>query len=300
MGKLTSFVLILFLQYFMASLSWSEMNSTTDKSALLAFKSSIVVDPYNLLANWSVSSSPCDWVGVQCNTRHERVHSLNLSDMGLTGVISPQLGNLSFLVKLDLSINNFHGEIPKELVQLRRLKQLNLSYNDFHGKVPTWIGRFSMLAQLDLSNNSLGGFIPPSLSNLSRLEILDWSNNFIEGTIPVEVGKLEYLQLLNFGDNRLSGNIPLTISNLSSLEILNLRRNRLTGMSWRLLLSLFVGFILMFLYWFTRFCLFLHFILIIASFLDFLFPKKKTNNPSLSLKCISNIFYINNNLVVSM
>ncbi|KAF7842644.1 putative LRR receptor-like serine/threonine-protein kinase [Senna tora] len=104
----------------MVSLAWSKTNITTDESALLAFKSSITSDPYDFLANW--------------------VHSLNLSDMGVNGTISPHLGNLSFLVELDLSYNNFYGHLRKELVQLRRLKLLNLSFNEFDGEVPTWIG----------------------------------------------------------------------------------------------------------------------------------------------------------------
>ncbi|KAF7842416.1 putative LRR receptor-like serine/threonine-protein kinase [Senna tora] len=209
--------------------AWSKTNITTDESALLAFKSSITSDPYDFLANWSVSSSPCDWVGITCNARHGRVHSLNLGDMGLNGTISPHLGNLSFLVELDLSFNNFHGHLPKELVQLRRLKLLNLSFNEFDGEVPTWIGGLHALQHLSLRNNSLNGIIPLSVSNLSSLETLDWNDNFIEGKIPHEIGRLKSLKILRMANNKFSGIIPQAIFNLSSLERLSLSYNNLSG-----------------------------------------------------------------------
>ncbi|XP_054778364.1 receptor kinase-like protein Xa21 [Prosopis cineraria] len=211
MEKSPSFAFLMFsLHCFISSLALIDTNITTDKSTLLGLKSFITSDPYDSLSTWCISSSPCNWVGVTCNTRHGRVHSLNLGGMDLKGTISKLLGNLSFLVELDLSSNNFYGEIPRELVQLRRLKQLNLSFNDFHGKVPAWIGDLSTLEHLNLQNN-------------------DWNFNLIEGIIPIEVGRLERLKVLRLAGNKLSGIIPQMISNLSSLELLSLSSNTLSG-----------------------------------------------------------------------
>ncbi|XP_054811797.1 receptor kinase-like protein Xa21 isoform X4 [Prosopis cineraria] len=199
-----------------------------DELALLAFKFS-VKDPYNHLANWSNSSSICNWVGVMCDAHHVRVMALNLGEMGLKGTLPSKIGNLSFLVELDLHSNNLYGELPKELTQLHKLQILNLSYNEFNGGIPTWIGSLFMLQHFHLHNNSFGGFIPKSISNLSKLETLDWNYNFIEGVIPSEIGKLQSLKILRIARNKLSGRIPLTISNLSSLELLSLSFNSLTG-----------------------------------------------------------------------
>ncbi|RHN41156.1 putative non-specific serine/threonine protein kinase [Medicago truncatula] len=112
-------------------------NITTDQYALLAFKSLITSDPYDVLANnWSTSSSVCNWIGVTCDERHGRVHSLILRNMSQGGTVSPNLGNLSFLVILDLKNNRFGGQFPKELCSLRRLKVLHISYNEFEGGIP--------------------------------------------------------------------------------------------------------------------------------------------------------------------
>ena len=76
------------------------------------------------------SSHYCSWPGVVCSRRQpERVVSLLMGSFNLSGHISPSLGNLSFVKKLDLHGNQFVGQIPPELGQLRRLQMLNLSTN---------------------------------------------------------------------------------------------------------------------------------------------------------------------------
>ncbi|KEH19888.1 LRR receptor-like kinase [Medicago truncatula] len=122
---------------FVSCLTANTKNITTDLYALIAFKSLITSDPYDMLANnWSTSSSVCTWAGVTCDERHGRVHSLILRDMSLRGTVSPNIGNLSFLVMLDLKNNSFGGQFLRELCRLRRLKILQTSYNKFVGEIP--------------------------------------------------------------------------------------------------------------------------------------------------------------------
>ncbi|XP_045807602.1 receptor-like protein 43 [Trifolium pratense] len=214
----------------------SKKNITTDEFSLLAFKSSITLDPYHMLSNWSISSSftsfsSCNWLGVTCDEHHGRVKGLNLSSMGLKGTISPQLGNLSFLVVLDLNGNSFHGELPHELLHLKRLKLLNLSNNGFVGEIPSRIGYLSKLQYLHLGYNNFVGFIPQSIYNLSMLEYLNLRSNLIKGTIPHVIGQLRRLRILNISNIKLlSGIIPKTVSNMSSLEEIYLEKNSLSGM----------------------------------------------------------------------
>ena len=87
-----------------------------DELALIALKAHITYDSQGILAtNWSTKSSYCNWYGISCNAPHQRVSAINLSNMGLKGTIAPQVGNLSFLVSLDLSNNYFHDSLPKNI-----------------------------------------------------------------------------------------------------------------------------------------------------------------------------------------
>ncbi|KAH6826231.1 hypothetical protein C2S53_001668 [Perilla frutescens var. hirtella] len=205
-------------------------NITTDQSALLAFKNTIIYDPHRiLLGNWSINTTICHWIGVSCGIKHIRVTALNVSGFGLVGIIPPHLGNLTFLRSLDISSNNFTGFIPSELSKLRRLVKINMGDNDFTGELPSWIGALSELWHVYLNNNTFSGRIPPSLFNISKLLTLDMSHNFLDGNVGEEIGNLVSLETLNLEGNELDGSIPNSIFNISSLMTIILRVNRLSG-----------------------------------------------------------------------
>ncbi|KEH19878.1 LRR receptor-like kinase, partial [Medicago truncatula] len=180
-------------------------NSTTDQSALIAFKSLITSDPYDMLANnWSTSSSVCSWVGVTCDERHGRVYSLILRNMSLRGTVSPNLGNMSFLVILDLKNNSFGGQFPQELCRLRRLKVLNVRYNKFEGGISEALGNLSQLQYLYLGANNFSGFIPESIGSLHQLKLLEISKNNLSGLIPQMVSNMSSLEYLDLSSNYFS------------------------------------------------------------------------------------------------
>ncbi|CAN4091953.1 unnamed protein product [Withania somnifera] len=214
----------------MDSSAMTYTNTTTDQLTLLSLKSQIVSDPSHLLnESWIPANSDCHWVGVTCGSRHQRVKSLNLSGMALTGRIPRDFGNLTFLVSLDLASNNFQGILPQEMARLRRLKFLDVSINNFSGEVPSWFGFLHQLQFLSLRNNSFTGSIPSSFSNISTLETLNLKFNSIEGEIPKVIGSLTSLRGLNLRGNKLTGSIPLSITNASRLEYLEISSNLLQG-----------------------------------------------------------------------
>ncbi|KAH6763904.1 hypothetical protein C2S51_015153 [Perilla frutescens var. frutescens] len=209
-------------------------NLATDESALLDFKAHIITsNPYHniLTTNWSNSSSVCSWFGVTCGVHHRRVISLIIPDMGLSGTISPQVGNLSFLAALDLGFNNLSGTLPLELALLHRLKFISIKFNNLVGEIPSWLGFLPRLEYLNLRNNSFTGCVPMQLSNLSNLQFLELSYNPLDeyGIIPEDLGRLHNLQVLSMQGNRLSGVIPSSIFNMSSLKIIAFRVNELRG-----------------------------------------------------------------------
>ncbi|XP_022882536.1 probable LRR receptor-like serine/threonine-protein kinase At3g47570 isoform X3 [Olea europaea var. sylvestris] len=222
---------ILFLHCLIAAcLAMATTNITTDQSSLLSFKTHIKLDSSHILSkNWSVSTSVCVWIGVTCGLRHQRVTALDISRMNLTGKIPSQLGNLSFLISINITGNYFLGSVPKELIQLRRLKFMDLSVNKFSGEIPSWLHFLTKLQVLYLYTNSFTGFIPPSLFNISTLQFLDFSFNPLQGKIPEEIGNLHNLKILALQDNRLTGVIPLQIFNISTMKIFAFTGNNLTG-----------------------------------------------------------------------
>ncbi|XP_058068547.1 probable LRR receptor-like serine/threonine-protein kinase At3g47570 [Magnolia sinica] len=233
------------------------LKNETDRLALLAFKYGISEDPFGILSSWNDSLHFCEWKGITCSRRHhQRVTSLKLRDHSLVGHLSPHIGNLSFLRRIDLSNNKFQGQIPQEIDHLFRLKHLNLSVNSLQGEIPSNLSHCSELVAINLtrnqlvgelpaelgslgslskliffsvSENDLRGSIPPSLGNLSSLTALDLTYNNFDGQIPNQLGQLARIIYFQIGPNQLSGTIPPSIYNLSSIQVLNVAVNRLHG-----------------------------------------------------------------------
>ncbi|KAL6331768.1 hypothetical protein AAG906_020107 [Vitis piasezkii] len=245
---------MLMVHSFMVSLAISSSN-VTDISALLAFKSEIVG------SNWTETENFCNWVGVTCSHRRQRVTGhlrrlevlilegnllegaipasihhcqklkvISLSKNGFVGVIPKELSFLSSLRHLFLGRNNLTGTIPPSLVNNSKLEWLGLEQNYLQGSIPNEIGNLQNLQQLSLSQNGLTGLIPPSIFNISSLRGVSLSFNSLSGTLPSSLGLwLPNLVELDLGGNQLSGNIPLCLSNSSYLKKLRLSSNQFSG-----------------------------------------------------------------------
>lgn len=72
---------------------------------LLEFKSYIIEDSFAMLDFWKGSSHFCQWPGITCSLKHQRVTRLNLKDKTLAGSILPRISYLSFLNSVNLSGN---------------------------------------------------------------------------------------------------------------------------------------------------------------------------------------------------
>ncbi|XP_028080735.1 probable LRR receptor-like serine/threonine-protein kinase At3g47570 [Camellia sinensis] len=226
-------VLILAVQSCIVSLAFLFSN-LTDQSALLACKTAVKYDPNNVLGNWTTRTNFCNWAGVSCSRRRQRVPALRLQSMGLAGTISPHIGNFSFLRRLDLRNNSFHGfvtqnltlnrlvgRIPNELTTLPLLRNLFLRSNNLPGTLSPSFGNLSNLE---------GGWIPPTLLNISTLEWVLLSMNSLLGNLPPNTGLwLPNLEILDVQLNKLSGKIPLYLSNCSKLSELAQSFNHFTG-----------------------------------------------------------------------
>ncbi|KAK9725062.1 hypothetical protein RND81_05G119700 [Saponaria officinalis] len=225
----------------------------TDHSALLAIKSQLADHPGGILSSWNHSLHHCNWAGVFCGHKHRRVTGLELYSSGLSGTVSPFIGNLSFLQWMLLYNNSLSGPIPQEIGRLFRLKVLGLTNNTIvggipanlsscinlqvlglgwnkpEGNVPIELGTLSKLKVIELSETNLTGPFFNVIQNLTSLEQIYASDNAFTGTIPDSIADMRNLTNLNLGQNLLTGRIPPSIFNLSSLQRLDLANNHFEG-----------------------------------------------------------------------
>ncbi|XP_074295598.1 leucine-rich repeat receptor protein kinase HPCA1 [Silene latifolia] len=215
----------------------------------------------NTPPSWRKSDDPCgaSWEGVTCN--NSRVTALGLSTMGLEGKLSGDIGGLTELRSLDLSFNRgltgslspslgdlpklvililagcgFSGAIPAELGNLPELSFLALNSNNFTGEIPNSLGNLSRLYWLDLADNQLSGSIPvstpssPGLDRLLKAKHFHFNKNKLSGKIPPQLFSSDMILIhVLFDSNQLTGTIPSTLGLVQSLEVLRLDRNSLSG-----------------------------------------------------------------------
>ncbi|KAL8232965.1 hypothetical protein R6Q57_002743 [Mikania cordata] len=162
----------------------------TDVACLKAFKTSIQ-DPKNYLSSWDFNTNTtgfiCRFIGIECwHPDENRVLNINLSDLGLVGMLPVGLAKCTSLTGLDLSGNRLLGYLPNNISKM-----------------------LPFLTNLDLSSNNFSGQIPRDLANCSFLNILKLDNNRFSGRIPVELGRLSRLKEFNVANNSLYGQVPV-------------------------------------------------------------------------------------------
>ncbi|KAF8035475.1 LOW QUALITY PROTEIN: hypothetical protein BT93_C1489 [Corymbia citriodora subsp. variegata] len=228
------FIFIAFLDVMLASLLMFQpiicSSNFTDQVALLHFKSAIEIDPTNMIkgGNWTAEANFCEWIGVVCSNRRQRVTALNLSYMGLQGRLSPYLGSLSFLASLRLRNNSFNGKIPIEIGHLRCLKVLNTPIEPLEGNIPPNLAQCQNLEGISLMANKLTGGIPREFGAFPKLQALYLSHNELWGQIPSNLGNISTLQIISLIMAGLTGSIPSTFFNRSFTHVI-LTENHLSG-----------------------------------------------------------------------
>lgn len=177
----------------------------------------------------------------------KKLNILDFQFTGLTGELSPRIGELTDLdtlslwkgrfeasepgagVNWDKNTVLFSGSIPAEIGNLTKLRFLNFARAGFQGEIPASIGNLASITRLDLSENRLSGAIPSSIGKLQKVEWLALCNNQLTGNIPNEICNAAALQFLSVSDNKLTGAVPAQIGNLPELRDLRFENNQITG-----------------------------------------------------------------------
>ncbi|KAI3748951.1 hypothetical protein L6452_12413 [Arctium lappa] len=185
----------------------------------------------------SLGLGSCDVSSSQLVALHNLTSllSLDLSENQFTTAIPKSLGNLCNLREIDLSFNNFQNNSLAYLLESffecksPSLESLILRYSGLPGHLPDQLGQLVHLVHLDLAGNNIIGIIPDWTGGLSLLEMLDLSNNRLNGSLPASLGQLSKLYQLDLSFNQLNGNFPDSLCHLLKLYRLDLSYNKLNG-----------------------------------------------------------------------
>jgi hypothetical protein len=132
-----------------------------EKGSLLQFHAGLSQDG-GLSASWKQNSTDCCvWEGVTCGA-DGTVTDVSVASKGLEGHVSPSLGNLAGLLRLNLSHNSLSGGLPLELVSSSSIIVLDVSFNRL---------------KEDMQE-------VPSLTSVRPLQVLNISSNLFTGRFP--------------------------------------------------------------------------------------------------------------------
>ncbi len=223
--------LLISLLFLLVNIVAKAQVNTQDSLALVDLYNSTNGANWKLSTNWLTKEPVSSWYGVTVNDN--KVVSLSFSDNygnNLQGTLPESIGNLSYLVYLDLSENSISGNIPSSIGNLSNLIKLSLYSNNFTGTIPESFGNLSSLSELSMSEcYALNGSIPSSLGNLRYLTSLDLSVLSLTGSIPESFKNLTFLKSLGLGNNLISGPIPDIFGGMSSLSYLDIGSTNISG-----------------------------------------------------------------------
>lgn len=152
---------------------------------------------------------------------------LDLSSNQFTGYIPYHF--LEYVV-LDLHDNDLEGEIPNIDSEDYPIQYMLLQNNRLTGQLHNTIAYLSSLTHLDVSNNQLNSSIPQSIEDMFQLQSLYLANNdWDEGPIPLWDNLTDLVELSLKGTNRVGPIQPWVGRELRELTLLSLDDNNLSG-----------------------------------------------------------------------
>ena len=126
-----------------------------------------------------------------------RVVNVDWSEIGLTGTIPATIGELDTLFYPNLGHNFIRGHSASEIGNLTSIEALSLSVNSLESFLPPSIRNLTSLSELRLDNNCFTA-LPSTLDNIINLQILDLSFNNIDIDVPERTLGIDSMALLGF------------------------------------------------------------------------------------------------------
>ncbi|MDP4276347.1 MAG: T9SS type A sorting domain-containing protein [Bacteroidota bacterium] len=177
--------------------------------------------------NWLTTEPLRNWSGVTMSG--DRVTELSFKDNNMTGTMSPSIGNLTELTRLDFNGNdnpvkimNVQGTVPGELWNCSKLTRLQIKFTNMTGPLPEGIEKLSNLSEINFQMTKLNCEIPSEIFNIPTLtKAYLHQSNFI-GKVPSTVANATKLQRLYLQGNHLSSGLPyveIPAANAAKVEL---------------------------------------------------------------------------------
>lgn len=190
----------------------------SDKKTLEAIKTKMGGTSWKDGYEWDVTKEISTWKGVVIEDIGEgigqRVVGLMLNEIGLSGAIAKEIGDLAYLKVLWMNDNpNVTGSIPTEIGNLVLMQNLRLGKTSLTGSLPLSISKMKNITNLSINNtgiNGITGSVPNEYGELQKLVFLDLSGNNLTGTLPESVGEIVDMEDIFMNNNQFTGDIPFT------------------------------------------------------------------------------------------
>ncbi len=178
------------------------------KAGVLISDSLALVDIYNAAGgagwqnqgNW-LTDNVENWVGVTVDA-NGRVTELSLYDSLLSGVISPSIGNLTELTKLEIKGDedartwvDIHGTIPAELWNCTKISRLQIKFTKITGPIPAGIEAMTSLYEINTQATPFNCEIPKEIFELPSLGKAYLHESSFIGTVPSTILKVDKNQI---------------------------------------------------------------------------------------------------------
>ncbi|KMT18076.1 hypothetical protein BVRB_2g032680 [Beta vulgaris subsp. vulgaris] len=209
LGLVALQIMVLVLLLFVVSIT--AQSASSDAAAMQELKLSLKL-PSSI--DWS-NANPCRWDNVGCDSNN-RVTRIQLRSEGVSGTLSPAVGNLTNLEVLELMNNALTGPLPS-LKGLSSLQRLFLHNNQFSSVPENLFDGLTSLQEVYLDNNPFRTWsIPEGLKAASSLKNFSANSANVGGKIPDIFSSDNFPGMihLRLSSNNLTGGLPSSFSGL--------------------------------------------------------------------------------------